>query len=81
MNTSVHIPANGIVINVTIPIQDDSISLETVERVGYQLELPEGVTGVTLGTPDVTYVNVIDDDGECVRIRVLIVNANIGYPV
>ena len=82
MNTTVLIPAGGSIINITIPIQDDSISLEAVERVGYWLELPEGVTEVTVGTPDTTYVNVIDDDGECVSLcEYERVNVDTGCPV
>ena len=68
IDTTVMIAAGTMVTIVSVPltIQDDDISLENVERVGFELELPMGVSGVVVGTPDTTFVNVIDDDGECV---------------
>ncbi len=63
LNRSFVLPINSSLIVIELTLVDDDVSLEPNERVQYRLVLPGGSMGVELGNPNVTYVNIIDDDG------------------
>ncbi len=63
LNRSFVLPINTSSVVIELTLVDDDVSLEPNERVRYRLVLPGGSMGVELGNPNVTYVNIIDDDG------------------
>ena len=65
INFTVDFPAssNSSVVQVRFPIINDDIGLEDVERFRVMLVIPDGVVGVEVGDPGITYINIIDDDG------------------
>ncbi len=68
LNVSYTLIENSLYIDIEIPLIDDVVSLESTERVRYRLVLHEGTVGVEPGDPIVTYINILDDDGECILL-------------
>ena len=64
VNQRVTIPAGSTQVPVNIPIVDDSIH-ENTERFTVQIQKIGEVTpaGVTIGTPNLTMVDITDNDG------------------
>ncbi len=56
--------ANTTFIDIEIPLTDDDIALEPTERVIYTLVINDASSGVQLANPEVTNINIRDDDGE-----------------
>ena len=48
------------------------IALEVIESYNAELSLPQQVAGVQIGAPDVTTINIMDDDGVCVCVCVYV---------
>ena len=59
-------PAAPSVIDVVVQINDDQVGLEAVEMFSVSLALTQPSDAVEVGQPDVTVVNIIDDDGRCI---------------
>ena len=55
------------VIQVPVTINDDQVGLEAVEMFSVSLALTQPSDAVMVATPNVTVVNIIDDDGRCTQ--------------
>ena len=50
-------------ISVTFDLTDDDVALEEVERYFASLTLVDSASGVLIVQPEMTQINVLDDDG------------------
>ena len=55
------------VIRVPVTINNDQIGLKAVEMFSVSLALTQPSDAVMVAPPDVTVVNIIDDDGRCTQ--------------
>ena len=55
--------------SVSFNISNDDVALEELESYNVVLRLPEPTTGIRLGNPSVTTVNILDEDGKCYYAR------------
>ena len=55
------------VIQVPVTINDDQVGLEAVEMFSVSLALTQPSDAVMVVSPDVTVVNIINDDGRCTQ--------------
>ena len=57
-------PSAQDVLSIQIPLTDDDIALEAIERYDVNLEIVGSPTNIVIGRHEMTTVNVLDNDGK-----------------